>query len=159
MRTEASLSAESEAVRIALDLIKYFEGCRLRPYLCSAGKATIGYGATFYEDGTRVTLHDPAIPQQRAFELLVWMVRRKFMPAVLRLCPTLRSPEQMAAIISWTFNLGDGNLKASTLRRRILDERWDDVPAELRKWNKAAGKVLRGLEKRREAEAVVFMLG
>lgn len=159
MQIATSLDAASEAVRIGLELIKYFEGCRLRPYLCSAGVPTIGYGSTFYEDGTRVTLHDAPITQGRAFELLLWMVRVKFMPAVRRLCPTLRSPEQIAAILSWTFNLGDGSLRASTLRKRILAERWDDVPDELRKWNKAAGKVSKGLVRRRDAEAACFLLG
>jgi lysozyme len=156
LRIDTSLGAVSNHLSIALELIRYFEGCRLKPYLCSAGKATIGYGATFYEDGTQVTLHDKPITQERATQLLAWMVRVKFTPAVRRLCPTLETPEQIAAIISWTFNLGDGNLRASTMRKKILAQMWDEVPSEIRKWNKAGGKLLAGLTRRRKAEAELF---
>lgn len=141
------------AVEVAAALARRFEGCRLRPYLCPAGVPTIGYGATYYEDGTRVTLFDPAITKERAEQLLLWMVRNRYLPAVLKLCPGIDSPERLAAIIDFTFNLGAGNLKISTLRKRINAGRWNDVPVELRKWVKGGGKTLRGLVGRREAEA------
>lgn len=159
LRIEASLSAESEVLAIALQLIRYFEGCRLKPYLCSAAVPTIGYGSTTYEDGAKVTLKDQPITQERAMALLLLTIRKIYLPAVLKFCPTLRSPEQTAAILSWTYNLGSGNLKASTMRKRILAERWDDVPDEIRKWDKAAGRRLAGLVRRREAESITFMLG
>lgn len=124
----------------------------LSPYLCPAGVATIGVGATFYEDGTRVQLTDPAITRARAEALLLWMVRTKFLPQVMLLCPHIDSSDRLAAIIDFTFNLGAGNLKASTLRRRINAGHWDAVPAELRKWVNAGGRPLRGLVLRREAE-------
>lgn len=155
MRIAAYLSAESSqsiAVNVAAALARRFEGCRLRPYICPAGVATIGFGATFYENGQRVTLKDPAITKERANELLLWMVRTRFLPVVIRLCPGIDSPERLAAIIDFTFNLGSGNLKASTLRRRINAGRWDDVPAELRKWIRGGGVALKGLIARREAE-------
>ena len=140
------------AVEIAAALCRRFEGCRLRPYLCPAGVPTIGYGATFYENGHRVTLKDSPITKERAGSLLLWMVKARFLPVVLRLCPGVDSPERLAAIIDFTFNLGSGNLKASTLRRRINAGRWGDVPAELRKWVRGGGVVLKGLVARREAE-------
>lgn len=144
------------AVSIAAALARRFEGCRLRPYLCSAGVPTIGYGATFYEDGSRVTLSDPPITKERAEALLLWMIRTRFLPAVLRLCPGIDSPERLAAIIDFCFNLGAGSLKASTLRRRINAGRWGDVPAEIRKWIRGGGRELLGLVFRRDAEAALI---
>lgn len=145
-----------QAVTVAAALARRFEGCYLRPYLCPAGVPTIGYGATYYEDGTRVTLFDAPITRERAESLLLWMVRTRYLPAVLRLCPGIDSPERLAAIIDFTFNLGAGNLQASTLRRRINAGQWDDVPSELRKWIKGGGRVLAGLVKRREAEVALI---
>jgi lysozyme len=140
-------------VEIAAALARRFEGCYLRPYLCPADVPTIGYGATYYEDGTRVTLFDAPITRERAESLLLWMLRTRYLPVVLRLCPGIDSPERLAAIIDFTFNLGAGNLKVSNLRKRVNAGDWVAVPAELRKWNLAGGKVLRGLTIRREAEA------
>ena len=144
------------AIEVAAALARRFEGCYLRPYLCPAGVPTIGYGATYYEDGTRVTLFDAPITRERAESLLLWMVRTRYLPVVLRLCPGIDSPERLAAIIDFTFNLGAGNLQASTLRRRINAGQWDDVPSELRKWIKGGGRVLAGLVKRREAEVALI---
>ena len=143
------------AILVALALMRRFEGLYLTPYLCPAGVPTIGYGATYYEDGTRVTLHDPTITRERADSLLIWMVRTVYLPQVMRLCPGIDNPNRLAAIIDFTFNLGSGALKNSTLRRKINEGAWDYVPAELRKWVKGGGKVLRGLVIRREAEAVL----
>jgi lysozyme len=143
-----------DALAITLALIRRFEGLYLSPYLCPAGVPTIGYGATFYEDGTRVSLHDAAITRARAEALLLWHVQAVFLPAVLKLCPSLvhETPGRIAAILDFTFNLGSGNLKASTLRKRVNAGDWDSVPTELRKWVRAGGLVLRGLTLRREAE-------
>lgn len=141
------------AVQVAASLARRFEGCRLRPYLCPAGIPTIGYGATYYQGGLRVTLTDHPITKDHANNLLLWQVRTIYLPAVLKLCPSIDTPERLAAIIDFTFNLGTGRLKTSTLRKRINAGRWDDVPDELRKWNRGGGRVLRGLTIRREAEA------
>ena len=143
------------AILVALALMRRFEGLYLAPYLCPAGVPTIGYGATYYEDGTRVTLIDAAITRERAEQLLLWMVRTVYLPQVMRLCPGIDNPQRLAALIDFTFNLGASALKNSTLRRKINESLWDQVPAELRKWVKGGGKVLRGLVIRREAEAVL----
>lgn len=148
--------ALSLAVQVAAALCRRFEGCYLRPCLCPAGVPTIGYGATYYEDGRRVTLLDPPITRGRAEALLVWMVRRRYLPAVLKLCPGVDRPERLAALIDWTFNLGSGNLRASTLRKRVNAGRWAEVPAEIRKWDKAGGRRLKGLTRRREADVAVM---
>lgn len=147
-----------ETLAIALALIRRFEGLYRGPYLCPAGVPTIGYGATYYEDGSRVTLHDPIISCERAEALLLWHVETVYLPAVLKLCPAIvrETPGRIAALIDWTFNLGGGNLRASTLRKRVNAGAWDLVPAEVRKWNKGGGRVLRGLTARREAEVVLI---
>lgn len=144
------------ALDVSAALARRFEGCYLRPYLCPAGVPTIGYGATYYEDGARVTLFDPPITRERAESLLLWMICIKYLPAVIRLCPGIDDPHRLAAIIDFAFNLGAGSLQASTLRRRINAGQWEDVPDELRKWVKGGGKVLRGLVIRREAEAALI---
>jgi len=140
------------AIEVAQALIRRWEGCYLRPYLCPAGIPTIGYGATYYEDGTRVALTDDPISKGRAEALLVWMVKTKYLPPVLKLCPGIDNPDRLAAIIDFTFNLGATNLKVSTLRKRINKGEWEKVPKELRKWVWAGGKKLKGLMRRREAE-------
>jgi len=148
----------ANAIDIAAALARRFEGLYLTPYLCPAGVPTIGYGATYYENGVRVSLKDGAITRERAEALLLWMIQTVYLPAVVKLCPGIEkeSAPRIAAIIDWTFNLGSGNLRISNLRRRVIAGDWESVPAEIRKWNKAGGKVLRGLVIRREAEAVLI---
>lgn len=145
-----------EGVNIALVLIRKFEGCRLRPYLCPAGVPTIGYGSTRYADGRAVQLMDPAITHQEAVDLLLFWVKNKYLPQVIRYCATLDTAERLGAILDFTYNLGPGNLRVSTLRQKILEELWEEVPPQLRRWNKAGGRVLRGLTLRREAEAALI---
>lgn len=140
------------AIEVAVALAQRFEGLYLSPYLCPAGIPTVGYGATYYRSGVSVTLHDPVITREEAFALLLWMVKTRYLPAVLKLCPKIDDPHRLAAIIDFTFNLGAGKLTSSTLRKRINAGRWADVPSELRKWTRGGGKVLAGLAKRREAE-------
>ncbi len=144
------------AIAVAASLARRFEGLYLTPYLCPAGVPTIGYGATYYQDGTRVQLTDPAITREWAEALLLWMVRTVYLPAVLKLCPGVDNPQRLAALIDFTFNLGASQLKASTLRRRVNAGDWDAVPDELRKWVRGGGRVLRGLVVRREAEAALI---
>jgi lysozyme len=143
------------ALEVALALMRRFEGFYGQAYLCPAGIWTIGYGATYYLDGRRVRAGD-TISREAAERLLLLMVRRVYLPAVLRLCPGIRDPKRLAAIIDFCFNLGEPALAASTLRRRINEERWAEVPAELRKWIHSRGRPLRGLILRREAEAALI---
>jgi lysozyme len=142
----------------AVDLIKRFEGYRNKPYLCSAGVPTIGYGSTFYADGTRVTLQDSPTNQQIANELLELTLTKIFIPGVLRACPVLiNHPKKLGAIVSFAYNLGLGRLQASTLRRRINAQDWEAAAQELLKWNLNRGKPSKGLIARREAEKELFL--
>lgn len=143
---------------LLLALLERFEGLRLRPYLCPAGVATIGLGSTRYLDGKPVRLADPAITREHAYLLARQQLLTDYLPQVLALCDQIDSPQRLAAITDFAYNLGVGALRASTLRRRIQAGRWDLVPTELRKWVRGGGRVLPGLVKRREAEAVLAQL-
>lgn len=145
-----------EAVELAALLARRFEGLRLAPYLCPAGVPTIGYGATRYPSGLAVQLTDPPISRETAERMLVLSIRKVYLPAVLTLCPQVDTAGRLAALVDFTFNLGAGQLRASTLRRRVNAGRWDDVPTELRKWTRGGGRVLKGLVIRREAEIALL---
>ena len=142
-----------EALRITVALCKRFEGFYSAPYLCPAGVPTIGYGTTYYEDGRRVSLHDPAITRERAEQLLLRQLRSVYLKQTLSLCPGADTPERLAALVDFAYNLGAANLKQSTLRRKVNEQDWAESRIQIRRWNKAGGKVLRGLTLRREAEA------
>jgi len=63
---------------------------------------------------------------------------------------------QFNSLVSWVFNLGPSNLKSSTMLKVINNNELDEVPSQIKRWNKANGKVLEGLIRRREAEALLF---
>jgi lysozyme len=144
----------SESIQIAADLCVKFEGLILKPYTCPAGVATIGVGATFYQDGRKVTLQDPPITKDAAMDLLKFHLEQVFLPGVFRQCPILANEKagRIAAILDFAFNAGIGRLQTSTLKRKINAQDWEGAKEELKKWNKGGGKVLAGLDKRRKAE-------
>lgn len=139
-----------------IELIKKFEGLSLKPYLCPARIPTIGYGNTFYEDGTKVTMSDKLITAERATAMLKVVVSQ-FAVGVAKLI-TFKgvSQHQFDALVSFAYNVGLGNLKSSTLLKRVNKNEMELASMEFKKWNKAGGKVLAGLTKRREAEAMLF---
>lgn len=146
----------TEALRLVMALCLRFEGLYLRPYLCPAGVPTIGVGSTRYLDGRAVRLDDPPITREHAMILLRHKLLTEFMPGVRKLCAQVDTPGRLAALSDLAYNIGLGNLKASTLRRVINAGRWDLAPAQFRRWNKGAGRVLRGLTVRREAEVALL---
>lgn len=138
----------------AISMIKAFEGFRPKPYLCPAGIPTIGYGATFREDGTPVALTDPPITEAQAVSLLEREVYINCLPGVLRLCPVALSHNGVLnALVDFSFNLGVGRLQTSTLRRKVNDLDWSGAREQLSRWVRGGGKVLPGLVRRRAAEA------
>ena len=66
------------------------------------------------------------------------------------------SQSQFDALVSWTFNLGSGSLNSSTMLKKLNNQEYDEVPSQIKRWNKAGGKVLQGLVRRREAEALLY---
>lgn len=139
-----------------LDLIKQYEGFRSNPYLCPAGVPTIGYGSTYYEDGKRVTLADSSITEQRATDLLLHTLV-KYENAVDKLCTDNLTQNQFDALVSFTYNLGENNLRVSTLLKKVNANPSDEnIADEFYKWVHAGGEVLPGLVKRRAAEAKLY---
>ena len=142
--------------KTGLDLIKQHEGFCSEPYLCPASVGTIGYGSTYYEDGTKVKLGDPPITQERAEKLLA-SVLVQYEKAVDSFARDDITQEQFDALVCFAYNVGIGALKTSTLLRKVNTNPSDPtIKDEFLRWNKAAGKVLKGLTKRREEEAKLY---
>ena len=132
-----------------LALIKRFEGCRLESYKCSANVLTIGYGHT---SGVKET---DTITQDEADKLLQEDVEQ-FEKYVDDNVTVELGQSQFDALVAWTFNLGVGNLRESTMLKKLNSEDYASVPSEMKRWNKAGGKTLDGLIRRREAESLLF---
>ena len=137
------------------DLIKSFEGCKLKAYQCSAKKWTIGYGNTFFEDGTPVVAGN-AISQQKAEDLFE-LISADFSAKVAKLVTSNVTDNQFGALTSFAYNCGVVNLQKSTLLKKVNANHNDPtIKDEFLKWNKAGGKVLAGLTRRREAESNLY---
>jgi lysozyme len=135
--------------RDGVELIRHFEGCRFDAYLCPAGVWTIGYGHTAdVKEGDSI--------DQEAAEAFLIEDLEKFEQAVTRLVEVPLTQQQFDALVSWTFNLGAGNLAESTLLRKLNNYQYAEVPEQMMRWVKAGGQVLDGLVKRRAAEAALF---
>jgi lysozyme len=139
----------------AIELIKKFEGCKLNSYQCSAKVWTIGFGSTFYENGAKVQIGD-TITQHRAESLLL-ITANKFAVEVRKLVKSNLNEKQMAALISFAFNLGIGALSKSTLLKLVnSNPSSPQIRNEFMKWINAGGKPLNGLIRRRKAEAELY---
>jgi lysozyme len=139
-----------------INLIKSFEGFSSKPYLCPAKICTIGYGATFYPNGKKVTMADKAVTEAEGVELLKSMLI-KFEQYVDSYCIDKITQNQFDALVSFCYNLGPANLKASTLLKKVNKNPNDEtIRAEFMKWTKASNKVLKGLVVRRQAEADLY---
>ena len=150
----------SEALRLVMLLCIKYEGMYLTPYLCPAGIPTVGVGSTEYLDGRKVKMTDPPITREHAVLLLRNRLLRDFMPGVLKLCRTASTAGRLAALSDLAYNIGLGNLKASTLLRVVNSGDWGpNAAAQFRRWNKGGGKVLKGLTARREAEIAILSQG
>ncbi|MCA8201099.1 lysozyme [Burkholderia sp. AU33545] len=133
-------------------LIKQFEGLRLARYLDAVGKPTIGYGHLIlpHERFTR-----PLTPAEAEA-----LLRRDLRGAELNLRKLLRVPvtqQQFDALMSFVFNLGAGRLRSSTLLRYLNAGACTRAADQFLVWNKAGGKPLAGLTKRRQVERALFM--
>ena len=132
-----------------LSLIKKFEGCKLVAYKCSAGVWTIGQGhTTGVKEGDVCT-------QEEAEKLLRGDIF-KFEEYVQDSVKVDLDQSQFDALVAWTFNLGPGNLRSSTMLKKLNNGEYESVPFEMRRWNKAGGKTLDGLIRRRQAESLLF---
>ena len=140
-----------------IDLIKSFEGFKSKPYKCSAGVPTIGYGATFYPStNKKVSLQDKEISESQAVELLQNMLTG-YEKSVDSFCRDDINQNQFDALVSFAYNLGSNSLKNSTLLKKVnLNPNDESIKLEFMKWVKAGGQTLKGLVRRREAEANLY---
>jgi lysozyme len=137
-------------------LIQGFEGLSLVPYLCSAKVATIGYGATFYPSSKKVTMQDAPISLATA----KWMFKEtadKFAADVNKMIKANINQNQFNAIVSLAYNIGLAGLAKSSLLKKVNANPSDPtITNSFMIWNKAGGKVLNGLTKRRAIEAKLY---
>lgn len=142
-------------------LIRKYEGCSLVAYKCPAGKWTIGYGSTFYADGSPVKEGDKIdmATANQLFDNVVDSFEKQVRLLLgTTLCTTLPA-KAIDALVSFAYNVGTGAFAKSTLLKKIKADKNDVVAieAEFKKWNKGGGKVLKGLERRRAEEAKMYI--
>jgi len=144
-----------EVNKAGRDLIKHFEGCKLKAYKCPAGVWTISWGLTFYPDGTKVKEGD-VITQQQAEDYFNAIVD-DFAKKVDALIKSNVTDNNFSALVSFAYNVGMGNFQRSTLLKKVNAKPKDpSIRAEFMKWTRANDKVLNGLVRRREAEAKLY---
>ena len=136
-------------------IIRKYEGLRLQAYICPSGLPTIGFGATFFENGTRVQLGDK-ISRDRADQLLFFQVKL-FAEEVRRTVKSNINDNQLGALVSFCFNVGGAAFAKSTLAKKVNANPSDStIRNEFMRWTRGGGKVLPGLVKRREEEANLY---
>lgn len=137
------------------DLIKKFEGCKLKAYFCPANIPTIGYGHTAGLTEADV-INGRTITQQQA-DVLLDNDYADFERRVEKLVTVPITENQLGALTSFAYNLGIGSLKNSTLLKLLNGGDPKSAANEFMKWTKANGKVLPGLVTRRSAEHDLFV--
>jgi lysozyme len=140
---EMKISEEGKA------LIKKFEGCELEAYKCPAGVWTIGFGFT---KGVK----EGDVWSQAHAEEMLDIELEEYEEYVSDLVDVPLNENQFSSLVAWCYNLGPTNLVQSTLLSKLNAGLYEDVPHEIKRWNKANGEVLEGLVRRREAEALLF---
>ena len=130
-------------------ILKFFEGCKLTAYQDSVGVWTIGYGHTkgVYEGMT--------ITQEEAEQMLLTELE-EYEGYVEKYVTVPLTQNQFDALVVWVYNLGPTNFRKSTLLKELNSGNYTAAGKEITRWNKAGGKVLAGLVRRREAEAKLF---
>ena len=152
---------------IGLKLIKHYEGCKLRPYLCPANLWTIGYGSVLYPDQIKLKLEDRRNyplqskdnrqwSQEEVDKLLKHDLVRFERGVTLYVTVPLR-PNEFSALVSFAFNLGNGVLQRSTVRSALLRGDKEAAMESLVKYCRAGGKILKGLQNRRLDERKLFL--
>ena len=130
-------------------LIKSFEGCRTVAYQDAVGVWTIGYGHTIdVKEGMSITQHQCDVMLEVDIETYENYVNKYVIVSLTQ--------NQFDALVSWVYNLGPTNLRNSTMLKVLNAGNYNEVPYQMKRWNRAGGKVLKGLVVRRKAEAELF---
>jgi len=154
----------------AVEVIKHHEGKRNKPYSCPALLWTIGYGHVLYPEQGKLKLEDrksyPLRPEHDkewsdvGIDAILRSDLTRFESGVLRLCPgAINSQAHFDALVSFSFNVGLGSLQSSTLRMKYNRGEYEAAADEFVKWNKAGGRILPGLTRRRLEEQALFLTG
>lgn len=141
------------AVDLAIPLIQKFEGLRLEAYPdpgTGGDPWTIGWGSTGPGIGPGVKWTQKQADDRFRADV------EKFAAKVAALVKVPLKPNQMAALISFAYNVGTGALSSSTLLRMVNALNFDGAAQQFARWNRAGGKVMAGLTRRRNAEAALF---
>ena len=138
-----------------IKFITEFEGLKLKAYLDSIGKATIGIGTITYPNGSKVKIGDVCTKEQAIEYLKFYMIDME--KQINSMVKVKLTQNQYDALCSFCYNLGCGALKQSTLLKKINLGDFKGASEEFLKWNKAGGKVILGLTNRRKAERELFL--
>jgi lysozyme len=149
-----------------LKLIKHYEGCKLKPYLCPANLWTIGYGSVLYYDQIKLKLSDRRNYPLQVKDNRQWSQEEvdkllkhdlvRFERGVTLYVPVPLRPNEFSALVSYAFNLGNGTLQRSTVRSALLRGDKKAAMESLVKYCRAGGKILKGLQARRLDERALF---
>jgi len=140
-----------------ISLIKFSEGFKSSPYPDENQVPTIGYGSTYYEDGTKVTLHDPPITKDRAAELLLFHLNKIVLPIVQKVIHVPLSQNQLDALGSLIYNIGGGAFASSSLAKAINAKGYlDTIKPHWLQWHFDNHKSIPGLVTRRQNEWNLF---
>ena len=151
-------------MELSLDGVKFIcnhEGFSEKPYLDSKGIPTIGFGSTYYLDGSHVTMDDGAISKDTAYELLQYHIDNEVVAHIENIAPLNNlSQHQVDAICSMAYNIGVYAFKDSSLLKAIQQSADDDIIRQkFMLWTKSGGREIQGLVNRRKAEADLYILG
>lgn len=146
---------------LAAESIMLWEGFSAKPYKCSAGVPTIGWGSTFWENGAKVKLSDPPISKERAQTLLAHTMEEfeTTLEDVFEEKWFEFTYTQQAALVCFTFNCGVGTLKKCRFYKAIMDGEDDETIADLLadSVTTAKGVKLKGLQRRRLFESLLWL--
>lgn len=153
---------------VAKKMIRHHEGVRVRPYRCPALLWTVGVGHVIDQNHIRVPLEGrKSLPIPEGWDRTLTMEEvdailakdlENFERGVLRLAPAVAGRQgAFDACVSFSFNVGLGNFQRSTIRMKIGRGEWEEAADSFLMWNKAGGKVLPGLDKRRKDERALFL--
>jgi lysozyme len=136
------------------NLIKEFEGFRAKAYLCPAGVWTVGYGTTRI-NGNKVT-EDTQLTTEEA-DIFLEQDLKSFEDAINKNVDVELTQNQFDALVAFVYNVGVGNFQKSTLLKILNRGEYDAASEQFLRWDKAGGKKLAGLTRRRKAEQKLFL--
>ena len=151
-----------------LALIKHHEGVRMRPYLCPARLWTVGVGHVLYPEQAKLPVSDRIQFALKDEDSRVWTAAEvddllakdlaRFERGVARYCPNaVNSQGRFDSLVSFSFNVGLGNLQRSTIRMKHNRGDYEGAAEAFMAWTKAGGKELPGLVKRRKDEMALYL--